>query len=106
MKRLSRVGVLAGLVHLVLLGLTVALILGSTHARWPQYWYLFLALDFPVSLGVAPVSWLVPPAPHGPLADFPNFWWPLAYHGVIGTAWWYIVGWAIARRVVGRGDSQ
>ena len=30
--------------------------------RWPKYWLIFLALDFPLSLGVIPVTWLVPAA--------------------------------------------
>ena len=98
-KRISIAGLLAALLHILILALTVRLILGSNDPNWMQHWYLFLALDFPVSLGVAPLSWLVPGAPEGPLADFPNFWWPLAYHGVVGTAWWYIVGWAIGRRL-------
>lgn len=97
-RRISIAGALAALLHLALLAGVVTVILASSSAHWQQYWYLFLALDFPVSLGVAPVSWLVPASARGPLADFSNFWWPLAYHGVVGTGWWYIVGWAIARK--------
>ncbi len=101
--RISAAGVAAALLHLTILGITVSLILttpapAAAAPGWTQRWFLFLALDFPVSLGVIPVAWLVPPAAAGPLHDVSNFWWPLVWHGVVGTAWWYVVGWAIAQR--------
>lgn len=92
-------------VHLLLLAVTVTLILGSGDGPWAQHWFIFLALDFPVSLGVIPVAWVVPESPAGPLSDLSNFWWPLAYHAIVGSGWWYIVGWALARRL-GRGRTQ
>lgn len=95
----SRAGLAGALAHLAILGIVVALILRGGDPDWPKYWSMFLALDFPVSLGVVPVTWLVPAARGGPWSDIPNFWWPLAYHGVVGTVWWYIVGWAIGRRL-------
>jgi hypothetical protein len=95
----SRAGLAGALLHLAILGYTVMQILSGRDPDWPKYWLIFLAFDFPVSLGVMPVTWLVPAASAGPLADVANFWWPLAYHGIVGTAWWYIVGWAIARKI-------
>jgi hypothetical protein len=95
----SRAGLAGALLHLAILGYVVTLILSGRDADWPMYWLIFLAFDFPVSLGVMPVTWLVPAASGGPLSDVANFWWPLAYHGIVGTAWWYIVGWAIARKI-------
>jgi len=95
----SLAGLAGALAHLLILGVVVSLILGGGEPSWPKYWVIFLALDFPLSLGVIPVTWLVPVAQGGPLADVANFWWPLAYHGVVGTLWWYIVGWAIGRRI-------
>jgi hypothetical protein len=89
----------AAALHLALLGYTVYLILHAGGTQWPTRWMIFLALDFPVSLGVLPVVWLAPPSPSGPLRDLTNFWWPLLFHGVAGTVWWYIVGWAIERKV-------
>jgi hypothetical protein len=97
--RYSSFGVVGALAHLAILGYTAALILGAAAPHWPRYWFIFLALDFPVSLGVIPVTWLVPPAGGGPLRDPTNFWWPLLYHGIVGTGWWYIVGWAIERKI-------
>ena len=99
MLRLPYFGLAGGLLHLLILGYTVDLVLSRSAPDWPMYWMLFLALDFPVSLGVLPVSWLVPPTGAGPLSDFANFWWPLTFHGVVGTAWWYVVGLAIERRL-------
>lgn len=92
----------AGIAHLLLLANTIRLILSAGDEPWIQHWVIFLALDFPVSLGVMPVTWLVPPSPRGPLQDLSNFWWPLLYHGIVGTAWWYIVGDYIQRRWGGR----
>jgi hypothetical protein len=86
------------ILHIVILAVTVASILTAQAASWTSYWLIFLALDFPLSLGVLPLAWMFPPASAGPLSDFPNFWWPLAYHGLLGTLWWYIVGSAIAAR--------
>ena len=102
----SRAGLAGALLHLLVVGTVVTLILSGQRLDptvndpgWPKYWLIMLALDFPVSLGVMPVTWLVPAANAGPLADVSNFWWPLVYHGVVGTLWWYIVGWAIGRKV-------
>jgi len=100
--RISIAGTVAAGVHMLLLGLTVVQTLSANDAHWPVYWIKFLALDFPLSLGVAPLAWIFPPAPGGPLRDLANFWWPLGYHGTIGTAWWYIVGAYIANRFATR----
>src|SRR5262245_46584843 len=106
MPRYSSMGVAAALLHLILLGSTVALILAATDAHWTRYWFIFLALDFPVSIGVIPVNWLAPPAAGGPLRDLTNSWWPLLYHGIVGTGWWYVVGWAIERKIRRRGAFE
>lgn len=98
-RRLCAGGLIAGLLHLLLLGNTVRLILTSDGSPWTQHWVIFLALDFPVSLGVMPVTWLVPASAAGPLRDLSNFWWPGAYHGVVGTVWWYIVGCHLQQRL-------
>jgi hypothetical protein len=95
----SRAGLAGAVAHLLVLGLLVTLIVHGGDPGWPKYWTIMLALDFPVSLGIVPVTWLAPPSALGPLSDVANFWWPLAWHGVIGTIWWYIVGWAIARKI-------
>jgi hypothetical protein len=105
MLRYSSFGLAAAALHLVILGYTVAMILGASGPDWTRHWVIFLALDFPVSLGVFPVTWLVPPASGGALRDLTNFWWPLLYHGLVGTGWWYIVGWAIERKVRRRGSA-
>ena len=107
-RKLSAAGVGAALLHLAILGLIAALILTTRRGDWRSWWTLMLALDFPVSLGVFPVTWLVPAAHRGPLHDLSNFWWPLAYHGVVGTWWWYVVGWAAGRKLAPalRGRSE
>jgi hypothetical protein len=107
MPRLNTRGSIAGAaaaaLHLTLLALTVSQSLHAQSTQWQEYWIKFLALDFPVSIGVVPLAWLFPPAADGPLHDLANFWWPLVYHGTIGTMWWYIVGAYIGRRIARRG---
>jgi len=100
--RISIAGIVAASAHVLLLAYTIAQSLSASDTHWPVYWIKFLALDFPLSLGVVPLAWIFPGAAGGPLRDIANFWWPLAYHGTIGTAWWYIVGAYIARRVASR----
>jgi hypothetical protein len=99
MLKFSIAGSVMAVVHLAILGYTVALIVGAGQPDWPMYWTIFLALDFPVSLAVVPLAWIFPPSPAGPLHDFANFWWPLAIHGLFGTLWWYIVGTSIGDRL-------
>ena len=106
MLRFSHLGIAAALLHLAILAYVVWIILASTTPDWPMHFTIFLALDFPVSLGIVPVSWIAPPANSGPLHDVSNFWWPLLYHGTVGTLWWYIVGWAIERKVWRRGEQS
>jgi len=99
--RFSWAGAVSAILHLALLAYTVHLILTSGEPNWPSYWMIFLAFDFPVSLGVMPVTWLVPPSVSGPMRDLSNFWWPLLYHGLVGTVWWYIVGALIGTKIHG-----
>ena len=75
------------------------LIMAAGASDWTVYWRMFLALDFPVSLAVVPLTWIFPPSPAGPFSDFANFWWPLTVHGLLGTLWWYVVGMSIGERL-------
>jgi len=99
MLRFSIAGVIMAALHIAILAFTLAQILAAGPADWTVYWRMFLALDFPVSLAVVPLTWIFPPAPGGPLSDVANFWWPLAVHGLLGTLWWYIVGMMIGDRL-------
>jgi hypothetical protein len=100
MLRLSIGGLVMAVLHLALLSFTVLRIVHADVQQWPLYWTTFLALDFPLSLGVLPLTLMFPASSAGPLHDFPNFWWPLGFHGVVGTVWWYIVGAYIGRRII------
>lgn len=57
-------------------------------------WALWLPIDFPISLLVGwgfdnlPTS----PSPLGRL----RIWWPHLVHGLIGTAWWFGLGFGVA----------
>ena len=102
---ISIAGICAAAAHSALLAYTVMQTLSTPDAHWPVYWIKFLALDFPLSIGVVPLAWMFPAAAGGPLHDLANFWWPLAYHGTIGTFWWYVVGAYIAARIARRRDG-
>jgi hypothetical protein len=109
MLKFSIAGVIMAVLHVAILAYTLVHILAAGVADWTVYWRMFLALDFPVSLAVVPLTWISPPSPAGPLSDFANFWWPLAVHGLLGTLWWYIVGMAIGdrlQRLRGRGSDR
>ena len=99
MPKLSIAGLTMAAIHIAIIVYTLAQIFAAGAADWTFYWRILLALDFPVSLAVVPLTWISPPTAGGPLHDFANFWWPLAVHGVIGTLWWYIVGRMIGERV-------
>jgi hypothetical protein len=99
MLKFSIAGLIMAAIHIAILAYTLAQIMAAGAADWTVYWRIFLALDFPVSLTVVPLTWIFPPSPAGPLSDFANFWWPLSVHGLLGTAWWYIVGMSIGDRL-------
>ncbi len=99
MLKFSIAGVIMAAIHIAILAYALTLIFAGGAADWTVYWRMFLALDFPVSLAVVPLTWIFPPSPAGPLSDFANFWWPLAVHGLLGTLWWYIVGTSIGGRL-------
>ena len=109
MPKLSISGLTMAAIHIALVVYTLAQIFAAGAADWTFYWRIFLALDFPVSLAVVPLTWISSPAAGGPLSDFANFWWPLVVHGVLGTLWWYIVGRMIGERVgrmIRRSDKE
>jgi len=99
MLKFSIGGLIMGAIHVAIVAYTLAQIMAAGGGDWTVYWRIFLALDFPVSLAVVPLTWIFPPAPTGPLSDFANFWWPLSVHGLLGTLWWYIVGMSIGERL-------
>ncbi|HTS55803.1 MAG TPA: hypothetical protein VMH26_21245 [Burkholderiales bacterium] len=99
MLKFSIAGLIMAGIHIAILAYTLARILTAGAADWTVYWRMFLALDFPVSLAVVPLTWIAPPSAAGPLSDFANFWWPLVVHGLLGTLWWYIVGMSIGERL-------
>jgi hypothetical protein len=113
MLKFSIGGLIMAATHIAILAYTLAQIMAAGASDWTVYWRIFLALDFPVSLAVVPLTWIFPPSPAGPFSDFANFWWPLTVHGLLGTLWWYIVGMSIGERVARlragarkRGDRQ
>ena len=88
----KRIGLFFALIHLLLVGYVITLILSGNEASWPMYWSIFVALDFPLSLGIYVIGFFVPAGGALPLNDLANFWVPAIYFSCIGTVWWYFVG--------------
>ncbi|QTL34072.1 hypothetical protein [Pseudoalteromonas viridis] len=95
----------------------ISLTLGSTHFCFVIYiayliatssdsaavnaWLLFIPMDFPISLGLFPISYLLDGnillnprdsnGIHSIFRDINNFWLPAIYFGVVGSLWWYFL---------------
>ena len=68
----------------------------------PMYWIFMYFVDFPVTLLLKPLCFLVEDFPNvswlpGLAGNWPNFLYPLVFFSIIGTVWWYSVGWVCGR---------
>jgi hypothetical protein len=100
-KKLHYTGLVFAVVHLYLIGDTVAWIISGKEPAWPMMWLAFMGIDFPAFVIFIPITSLVGFTMHslglswnngGYLADPVNFWCPLIVFGIFGTLWWYKVG--------------
>ena len=94
----NRLALILAVAHLGL----VFLVAGSIAAgEDPVAWFVFLILDFPVSLvwmAIHSLESALPSRPHGSILLDPwNFLVPLGFLSVVGTAWWYLLGVKIQR---------
>lgn len=86
------VGLLLASCHFLLWVYVVVLILAGHESAWPMYWNLFVALDFPVSMGIYLFALVPLHSGDTPIGDLNNFWVPALYFGIVGTSWWYMLG--------------
>jgi hypothetical protein len=68
----------------------------------PMYWLFLMLLDVPASLLLKPLGFIVDGASRvswlpGLAGDWPNFLYPLFFFAILGTLWWYCVGWVCGR---------
>lgn len=87
MRKSLRWGVLFGGLHLALAVALAIYVDSSSDGQSPLLWAFFAVIDFPVSLlypgrnGVA--MWVE--------GWWPDVYWPYVIHGVLGTAWWFLL---------------
>lgn len=94
----SRLGLTLAVTHALAVILVASLIVKTSEPDWPMAWTLFLFLDFPVSLFLFAINWLLRSLPAHvsgmpqPFGDVWNFLAPIAFFGIVGSAWWYWLG--------------
>ena len=105
MIRLLSIGLF--LVHLGLVAYIGYWIAGSSDPVAVNAWLLFIPLDFPVSLLMIAISHLIYIADvfsavdengiYSLYRDIPNYWFPMAFFGIVGSAWWYSVPYIVVK---------
>ena len=93
--------IVIGLIHLALVICLAISIATSSDLVAVNGWLLFLPIDFPISLGIFPIEYLVQSfeldiliskaSPYNVLSDISNFWVPILYFGIIGSLWWFYI---------------
>ncbi|WP_376694010.1 hypothetical protein [Wenzhouxiangella sp. EGI_FJ10409] len=79
-------------------------------------WLFLVAIDFPVSVGWLILSNFIDgneilsrkdaSGTYSTLRDIDNFWFPALYFGVIGSAWWYFIGWVLSKTFWAAGEVR
>ena len=64
MLKFSIGGLIMAAIHIAIVAYTLAQIIAAGAVDWTVYWRIFLALDFPVSLTVVPLTWIFPAVAH------------------------------------------
>lgn len=104
MRRVPRVaGLTLAALHLACVAVAATwIIVAFTHGEGesPMLWIYFAFLDYPLGylLGAVDVtSWPdIPFLP--PIANsWEAFWAPLIFLSVMGTIWWFCIGWVLGR---------
>ncbi|QYJ78264.1 hypothetical protein [Shewanella acanthi] len=96
---IKKIAITFGVLHLSFVIFMAYVIATSSDPVAVNAWLLFIPLDFPISLGMFPVSyifdgnWLLSSIDengnYNIFRDINNFWVPAIYTGIVGTAWWY-----------------
>ena len=106
MKRLPRVlGWTLALLHLVLV-IAIACSIASAHARGNHEasmgWIVVMFLSYPVVRLFPVVAHLLPTYPDisflpGITGNWSEFLFPLVFFSLVGSAWWFGIGWVLGR---------
>jgi len=104
MRAPNKIAAIAAAIHICIVVAFAAwiYIANNFDGESPMYWLLLMFIDFPVSLLLGPLSFVVSSFPDiswlpGLAGDWDNFLYPLVFFAIIGTIWWYCVGWVCGR---------
>jgi len=98
---IQKISITFGALHLGFVIFMAYVIATSSDPVAVNAWLLFIPLDFPISLGMFPISyvfdgnWLLSSIDangnYNIFRDINNFWVPAIYTGVVGTIWWFYI---------------
>ncbi len=97
----KRISIAFGITHLLSVLALAYIIATSTDPVAVNGWLFFIPIDFPSSLGLFPVSYVIDllniissvdkSGSYQIYRDIVNFWLPLFYFGVVGSIQWYYI---------------
>lgn len=108
-------GIICATMYLVLVIYFVCAILKGDEPVWPMYWLILAAFNLPALLLNLITSNLLMPLfkiiatqfPAGtPLDDPVNFWSPLFYFGILGTAMWYFLPYWFVKIIMAKREKN
>ena len=95
----KKIPLILAFIHLVSVFVIGYGILNSLDSDAGMLWLVYLLFDFPASLGIIPLSYLIDGTEiiskvdaegnYQRYRDIKNFWYPALYNGIVGTLWWY-----------------
>lgn len=94
-----KISLVLAFIHFVSVLVVGYLIANSPDSEAVMVWLVYIPFDFPVSLGIVPLSYLIDGTDFisrvdadgnfSVYRDINNFWYPAFYNGIVGTLWWY-----------------
>jgi hypothetical protein len=99
-----KIGTILAVVHLaVAIVFAIWIYRANAHdGESPMYWLFLMLIDLPAVFLLKPLSHVVHGWPRvgwlpGLAGDWPNFLFPLLSLIIIGTIWWFCLGWLCGR---------
>src|SRR6478609_7844297 len=99
-----KIGTMLAAIHFVIaIGFAIWIYRANSHdGESPMYWLFLMLIDVPAFFLLKPLSSIVHGWPHvdwlpGLAGDWPNFLFPFLSLVLIGTVWWFCLGWLCGR---------
>jgi hypothetical protein len=103
-KAPRKIAMVAAAIHLLVVAVfAIWIYVANSHdGESPMYWLFLMFGDVPASLLLKPLGFIVDGWPRvswlpGLAGDWPNFLYPLFFFAIVGTLWWYCIGWVCGR---------